>query len=497
MKQSKSTYQEIFDQFKNKKVLVIGDLILDVYLKGSSTRLSPEAPVPVVDIEERVAFPGGAANTACNLARLGADVTFCTVVGNDAHGDEAIRLLRSINVSPGSVIRHTSRSTIAKTRIVSGGHVITRYDQGCTDNIDKQTVHMLGRFIEAKYHEYDAVMLSDYAKGIITPALLDMITRLQQRHGKFIAVDSKRLPFFASLRPSLVKPNYDEAIAILGLPYLAQNRVQQVKTAAAALYDKVNAGIIAMSLDAEGSVIAEDGKVVHRCFAATVEHPHVSGAGDTYLSAFTLSQVVSGNAKVSGEIATAAAAIAVKKESTSHCSIRELAGYFNLGSKYIESYDLLKDLCKQAHESGKRIIFTNGCFDILHSGHVTYLHCVKRLGDILIVGVNTDDSIRRLKGETRPINTLTDRVQVLAGLGSVDYVVPFGDQGDDTPVSLLQVVRPHIFAKGGDYTKDRLPEAAIVEKLGGEIVFMPYLADHSTTDIVRKIGLTTLSRSGS
>jgi len=177
----------------------------------------------------------------------------------------------------------------------------------------------------------------------------------------------------------------------------------------------------------------------------------------------------------------------VKKESTSSFSSNELRAYFDLNNKYISSAEQLKELCDNYHQQGKRIIFTNGCFDILHSGHVTYLHRVRKLGDILIAGINTDESIKRLKGESRPINPLSDRLQVLAGLSSIDHIVPFGNAADDTPIPVIKLVRPHIFAKGGDYTKDKLPEAAIVEELGGEIIFLPHIPDHSTTEIINRI----------
>jgi len=237
------------------------------------------------------------------------------------------------------------------------------------------------------------------------------------------------------------------------------SRVSQIKGISNLLYEETNAGIIAATLDNEGSLIIEEGIAVHRCYAPPIASPNVSGAGDTYLSAFVLSYLVSQHCGLSGDIATAAATLAVNREKTSQCSASELKSYFDLNTKFISSPDQLKKICDTYHGLGKRIIFTNGCFDILHSGHVTFLHCVKKLGDILIAGINTDESIKRLKGNNRPINSLSDRLQVLAGLSSVDHIVAFGESGDDTPVPVIKVVRPHIFAKGGDYTKEKLPEA--------------------------------------
>lgn len=487
MKNPNYTYRDIIDQYRDKNVMVIGDYILDIYLKGTSTRLSPEAPVPVVDVAERNAFPGGAANTVCNLRKLGANVSYYTVIGCDKEGDEAIQLFEDMGVDTCSITRDHRRETITKTRIVSGAHVITRLDQGTQERLDEKTTTLLARMIAKDYRKFDAIVLSDYDKGIITEALLDEIAELQQKYNRFLVVDSKRLPFFRSLGPSLVKPNYDESIKLLGLSYQFMNRAEQIKPAIPSLFEKLGAGIITVTLDTEGSLVTEAGQATYRCFAPSVSSPHVAGAGDTYLAAFTLSYISCGDCSISGNIATAAASVAVRKESTSSCSNEELKSYFDVNTKLVGSDEQLKEICDRYHAQGKRIIFTNGCFDILHSGHVAYLHYVKRLGDVLIAGINTDDSIKRLKGESRPINPLNDRLQVLAGLSSVDHIVPFGNADDDTPIPLIRIVRPHIFAKGGDYTKDKLPEAPVVEELGGEIVFIPLVPDHSTTAIINRI----------
>lgn len=490
MKQFNLQYPDIIHLFAGKKILVIGDLILDVYLKGTSRRLSPEAPVPVVDIEERTSCLGGAANTACNLRALGAAVDYCSVTGNDKEGKEAVQLLKSNGVSIRGLMKEAGRKTITKTRIIAGAHVITRLDEGTTEEANESAGKLL-QFITANYHRYDAVIISDYDKGIITAGLLKAIERLQRRNEKFLVVDSKRLETFAFLQPSLVKPNYEETVQLLGLPTQFSSRAEQVKLTGTRLFKEINSTIIAVTLDSEGSVILNDGIPVHRCFAPAVPAAHVSGAGDTYLAAFVLSYICSRDCIAAGEIATAAASIAVRKLSTAVCQADELLSCFSLNNKYVSSIQQLKQLCDHYHAQGRRIIFTNGCFDILHSGHVTYLHNVKQLGDILIVAVNTDESIRRLKGESRPINTLSDRVQVLAGLGSVDHIVPFGTRKDDTPVPLIRTVRPHIFAKGGDYTRDKLPEAGVVEESGGEIVIVPHVPDQSTTAIINRINVSS------
>lgn len=480
-------YHELINGFANKRILVVGDLILDAYLRGSSTRLCPEAPVPVVDIHKKVFSPGGAGNTVCNLRALGASVVFCTVVGDDREGDEAMRLLEDIGVCTEGIVRHPGRKTLTKSRVMAGSQLIARIDEGSADITDYETSGQLMAYVENSYHSFDAVVLSDYDKGVITPAVRDRLCQLQKSHQVFMAVDSKRLPFFSSLHPSYAKPNYTEAIKLLDLPPLAIGRAAQIGKHADQLLAKVNARLLSVTLDVEGSLVIANGHPLTHYSAPPVRNGEVAGAGDSYFSGFLLSYLCSGNPDISATIATVTASIAIEKEGTASCSQQELRSHFQVHSKYIATLPELAEICSAYRSSGKRIVFTNGCFDILHSGHVMYLRRAKELGDVLIVGLNTDDSIKRIKGSSRPINSLADRLQVLAGLTSVDHIVPFGDEHDDTPVALIGIVRPHVFAKGGDYSKKDLPEAPTVEACGGQIVFLDHVPDHSTTRIINRI----------
>jgi D-beta-D-heptose 7-phosphate kinase / D-beta-D-heptose 1-phosphate adenosyltransferase len=493
MTDSTSNYPEIINSFTGKNILVIGDLILDIYLKGISTRLSPEAPVPVVDVGDRTPLLGGSANTVCNLRALGANVTYCTVLGNDREGDEAIALLGQLGVSADLILRYDARKTISKTRIVSGTHVVTRFDQGTTTPIEDDLTASLIDKITIAYSTADAVVLSDYDKGTITRRVIEALMSLQSRVPKFIAIDSKRLAFFRDLHPHFAKPNYEEVLTLIQLERQVTNRPEQIQNASMDLYDRINADLIAVTLDTEGSVIIETGQPVYRAVAPQISNPFISGAGDTYLSAFLLAYIVSSDAMKSAEIANAAATIAVKKEFTSSCSSTELKSYFNVRHKLVATLDDLSSICEAYRAEGKRIVFTNGCFDILHSGHVTYLHCARELGDVLIVGINSDESIRRIKGDSRPINGLADRVQVISALTAVNHIIPFGSVEDDTPVPVIHVVKPDFFAKGGDYNKEKLPEAATVEQYGGQIVFLPHIPDHSTTEIIKRISSAATS----
>jgi D-beta-D-heptose 7-phosphate kinase/D-beta-D-heptose 1-phosphate adenosyltransferase len=480
-------FQNIISSFQERNVLVIGDAILDVYLMGKSTRLTPEAPVPVVDVVEKKAMPGGASNTVCNLRSLGASVSFCSVVGEDDGGFQLRTLLKGLNTNVEGLISEPGRESQVKTRVMSGGHVITRYDVGTRSKIHSATENNIIQYLKQSFETFDAVIISDYDKGLITSNVLDTIVQLSKTHNKPIAIDSKRLEFFHPLNASLAKPNYEEAISLAGITYSKSDRKELVLSNIDIFLNRINAEIIAVTLDEDGSVIFNRNNENAYCPAKRVDQPHVSGAGDTFLSAALLTMISTKQIRHIQEIATAAASIAISKSNTSSCTNEELLSCFPLKSKTISTLEHLRERCSHYRRLGKRIVFTNGCFDILHSGHVTYLHCAKELGDILIVGINTDESIKRIKGNERPINSLQDRMNVIAGLYSVDHVVPFGTPTDDTPIQLIDIVKPDVFVKGGDYSVEKLPEAKTIEDNGGEIVFIPYIPDHSTTQIINKI----------
>lgn len=481
-------YLDIIDSFQSKKILVIGDLLVDVYIKGVSTRLTPEAPVPVVDVTQRTIHLGGAANTASNLKSLSASVALCTVLGSDPAADDAIQLLRQADINTASVLVDESRRTIVKTRVVSGDRILVRYDEGSVNEISANTETSLKQVLIEQYPLYDAVLVSDYDKGIFTAGVIDTLAELQKIHKKFLIVDSKRLSAFSNVNPLLVKPNYEEAVNLCKAHRDHSSRVDQVKTLGKIIHNRTRAHFAAVTLDHDGSVIFERGEPVHRCTSSALgSAKNVSGAGDTYISALTLAYLSCEDICVSAEIANAAATVVVAKNDTASCAVNELKSYFSQGEKCLYNLDDLESLCELYRNEGKQIVFTNGCFDILHSGHVSYLNQARALGDVLIVGVNNDSSIRRLKGESRPINPLSDRLDVLCGLSSISHVIPFGSEEDDTPISLIKKVRPAIFVKGGDYSIDQLPEASTIADVGGRIIFIPMVPDHSTTKIIHRI----------
>jgi D-beta-D-heptose 7-phosphate kinase/D-beta-D-heptose 1-phosphate adenosyltransferase len=477
----------IISQFFKPTILVLGDIMLDVYLNGTTTRLSPEAPVPVVNVQEEQSFIGGAANVAANLRSLGAKVCFCSVSGKDEGSEKVIGKLDEMGINTDHIIQDPGRHTIIKERIMADSRILARFDKGSEDHISAGTENRLVERLKAVYPLCDAVVIADYGKGVLTPGILHALKKLRKAHPVFLAVDSKDLIKFKPLSPSLVKPNYEESLKLLGLQQAGEDRVKQIKNHGRNICGKTGATLTVVTMDAEGAIAFAGQKTLCQVHARHIDSPHVIGAGDTFISALTLSLICSDSVADALELASAAASISVAKENTACCSNLELRSFFAHQRKNIDSLQTLEEICNLYRKQGKRIVFTNGCFDILHSGHVNYLHQAAKLGDVMIVGLNNDESIRRLKGHNRPINPMGDRIEVLGALGVVDHIVPFGKPEDDTPIEIIKAVRPDIFVKGGDYTKDKLPEAGVVEAYGGEISFISLVPDHSTTNVIRRI----------
>jgi D-beta-D-heptose 7-phosphate kinase / D-beta-D-heptose 1-phosphate adenosyltransferase len=475
------------DGFAQRKLLVIGEAMLDSYLSGVSTRLNREAPVPIVDIQERVYVPGGAANTAVNLRSLGASVALLSVIGADEDGAHLMSALEQSGVPTEHVLQESGRATLSKQRIMAGSHMIVRVDQGTTSPAGPDVESRLIARLVRLFLESDAVVISDYDYGVITPRVLSTLEKLQKEHPHLIIVDSKRLGAYKTLNVTAVKPNYEEALQLLGLEKQPddEGRVRQLEKAGRRLLDVTGARIAAITLDHSGALIFRAGdETPYRTYAKPEPNSRAAGAGDTFVSALAASLAGGVALEHAAEIASAAASIVVAKNGTAACQAEELKGYFSTHEKFISDIFQLALRVTYYRRSGHKIVFTNGCFDILHSGHTAYLNRAKALGDILIVGLNSDDSVRRLKGPSRPINTLDDRAQVLAALSCVDHIVSFDS---DTPHELIRMIRPDVFVKGGDYTRQTLGEAGLVEEQGGRVEILPYLAEYSTTGVIEKI----------
>jgi D-beta-D-heptose 7-phosphate kinase/D-beta-D-heptose 1-phosphate adenosyltransferase len=478
----------LIDAFPRLRVLVIGEAMLDAYLHGTSGRLCREAPVPIVAVEARTHVPGGAANAAVNARALGARVTLLSVIGDDAEGAALLAALAARDVDTRQVLVDPARRTLAKHRVFAGAQMLVRFDVGSTARVDRAHEASLVERLGALVAEHDAVIVSDYGYGVLTPRVIGALGAAQAASSRVIVADSKALGAFRGVGVTAVKPNYDETLRLLGGRSAARGgaRADVMARHGERLLEITGAQIAAVTLDTEGALFFERGRAPYRTYARPADHARAAGAGDTFASALALALAAGGDVPTTAEIASAAAAVVVAKDGTATCSREELRAYVAGDEKLAPDLASLLGRLQADRRAGKRIVLTNGCFDILHRGHIGYLNAAKTLGDILIVGLNTDASVRRLKGPTRPINALEDRSAVLAGLSAVDHIVAFDEP---TAVELCAAVRPHVFVKGGDYTRDRLPEAAVVQSQGGEVRLLPYLKDHSTSSIIARARL--------
>lgn len=478
---------DLIKKFKTKKILVIGELIVDAYFQGSCSRIAPEATAPVIDVQNKKYCLGGAANVAANLSALGAEVFFISVCGQDEHADLAFELLESARIQTDLIIKSAQRTTLFKTRISSDSQLLVRFDEGSTEPIDAQTEQDLISHLQNLYAAVDGVFIADYSKGIIGANVVDKLVALNAAKDKIVAVDSKNNEQYLKLKPDLFKPNYQEAAALLGCKKPTRATIEEMATWGVKLYEKTGAAVIFLTLDEQGVCVFEKGEFkIHRS-VPKVEKPNASGAGDTFLATAIMAFSTMSNLESITDLAIAAAHQVVLKPQTAVFNLVEWIQENSVPGKLINRQKDIRALVLALKKQGKKIVFTNGCFDILHSGHVSYLRGAKARGDVLIVGLNNDESIRRLKGESRPINKLQDRVEVISELSCIDFIIPFGKAGNDNPIALLKQVRPDIFVKGGDYKSKFLPEEQVLNKMGCEIVFLPMVADRSTTNTISKI----------
>ena len=483
------------DALAGLHVVAIGEAMLDSYLVGTSTRLCQEAPVPVVAVAERRDHPGGAANTAVNLAALGCRVSFLSVVGDDPEGPLLRRELQARGVATEHILTQAGRRTLAKHRVVAGSQLVVRYDQGDTDRIDARTERRLLDHLAELFPRCDAVVVSDYGYGVLAPGVIARLAGLQARTPRVIAVDARDLPAYRSVRVTVVKPNYGEALWLLGSDARLSDgsRADLMAAEGVTVLDRTGAQVAAITLDRDGAVIVERDRPTYRTYAQPADDSRAAGAGDTFISTLAVALAAGATTPAAAELASSAAAIVVGRDGTAACTAADLRHVLLSRDKRLEDATALAAVAEAYRRRGRRIVFTNGCFDILHRGHITHLSRARAPGDVLIVGVNSDASVRRLKGEGRPVMGLEDRLQVLAALSPVDHVVPFDE---DVPDRLIEAARPDVFVKGGNYSRDQLPEAALVERLGGRVEILPYVLDRSTTGIIERIRTGTMRQDG-
>lgn len=482
----------LVQRFTGLEVLVVGDAFLDGWVSGPSPRLAREAPVPVVAVESTVFAPGAAANTAANAAALGARVRLLSVVGDDPDGRTLRAELRGRGVDDTHLVRASGRRTVAKRRVLAGDQMLTRIDEGDTGPLPPDVVARLLRRLDTLLPTADVVVVGDYDAGVCAPELLDRLAAEQARCPRLLVVDARAPERWARVRPVAVKPNAAETCR-LSSPATAERiaaarggdaRVAAVEAAAGELLEASGAQLLAVTLDVDGGLVLERDRPPHRFWTTPAPATRSNGAGDSFTAALALALAAGADSPTAGELAAAAAAVVVASPGTSVCTAAELAAAVADAPGDLLDAGSLEVVVAAHRRAGRRIVFTNGCFDVLHRGHVAYLNRAKASGDVLVVGLNSDDSVARLKGPGRPVNPVDDRAAVLGALSCVDHLAVFDG---DTAADLLHVVRPDVYVKGGDYTPEMLPEAPLVERLGGQVRILAYHEDHSTTGVLARL----------
>ena len=470
-------------QGKSPKLLVIGDLMIDHYLWGSCERISPEAPVQVINVDNESTVLGGSGNVINNLKALGAQVDVISVIGGCETSDELKILLNDINVNSKYLITQKDRITSKKSRIIAAQQQVVRYDRESTDEISTKSQTTILNTFKKIITNYDAVLLSDYGKGVLTADLTQSLIAIANDNNKKVLIDPKGLDYSKYKGAYLLTPNKKEASEATQINIHDDATLTQAITQ---LKTNCDLDVSLITLSEQGVAIYDDHDDelrIHPTVAREVFD--VTGAGDTVLASLGFALSCGLDIDNSVEFANLAAGVVVGKIGSATATLNEIIEYESSLNKstsdeHIKTLDEIITLSTELKSRDKKIVFTNGCFDLLHAGHVRYLETAKSFGDMLILGLNSDRSVTALKGEGRPINTQLDRAYILAALEAVDYVVIFDE---DTPYDLIKAIKPHVLVKGGDYEG----QDVVGQDIADELKLVQFVDGKSTTKTIEKI----------
>lgn len=474
--------QHLLSTIPGVRVACVGDLMIDRFVYGEVTRVSPEAPIPVLARERELVMLGAAGNVARNVAALGGHVCLVGLVGGDNEGHEALRLVAAEAGVEGFVVTDAARPTTLKTRFVSGGQQLLRVDNEVAIPAQGDVEERLVRTVRDIAADVGLILLSDYGKGVVTPAVIAAC----RAAGTRIIVDSKARSFARYGEVDIIKPNAAELAHATDMPTSTDDEVAAALIHALSLCE---ARAILVTRSAKGISLAVRGQPVRHFPGVPKEVFDASGAGDTTLAALGLALAANASIEDAAAFAMLASGVAVGKAGTAVVTPEELieaalAAHQAPAEAKVCTPQKMAEMVSRWKSRGLRVGFTNGCFDILHKGHVAYLNQARGWCDRLIVGVNDDASVRRLKGEGRPVNDLESRAVVLAGLGAVDLVTPFDA---DTPIELIKLARPDVLIKGADYSEDQVVGAAEVRAWGGEVRLAQIVDGYSTTAALNRM----------
>ena len=474
-----------FSAFDRCRILVVGDLMMDEYLWGDVDRISPEAPVQVVAVNREEFTLGGSGNVVNNLAALGARVSVVGVIGTGSDGRLLMEKFNALGVNTSGIIQEPERPTTRKTRIIAAHQHVLRIDRETRKEISGNNFAEMTKIIIDQIPKMDVVLISDYGKGVVSPALIAKIVEEAKKHARFVIADPKGLDFTKYTGVSLITPNLKEAALAAGVEIT--DNVSLVR-AADKILTAVNINNLLITCGPDGMVLFEKGKAPYRIKSKARQVFDVSGAGDTVLSTLGLAIASGLSFRQSADIANTAAGIVVGKLGTATISQKELTKALDGGSdggpsKFVE-LDRLEPLITEIRKKGQKIVLTNGCFDLLHAGHIKLFSASRQFGEVLIVAIDDDKSVRALKGEGRPVIDARQRIRILSALDSVDHVVLFASDELDR---LIELIRPDILTKGSNYTSSEVTGHKLVEKFGGKVEMIPIDDRISSSRIINTI----------
>ncbi len=463
------------------RVLVVGDLMLDHYLWGTSERISPEAPVPVVDVRREIVSLGGAGNVMNNLLAMGAEVMAASVVGDDESGQEVLAMLAAQGIDTAGIFREPGRQTSRKSRVIVTHQQVVRFDRETRASLRAESEAALLTWIQSQPAPA-AILLSDYNKGVLTPAVTAALIRYGREQGIPVLVDPKGSDYSKYRGATLVTPNKKEAAQLTGVRIDSE---AALLAAGQKLRRELQLRYAIITLSEEGMAIFDEHAPMTRIRAVARDVYDVTGAGDTVLATLGFALAAGATIHQAAQLANSAAAVVVGKLGSATATLAEIRQYEASlrqarASEVVQTADALAPVCERLRRQGKRIVFTNGCFDLLHRGHVEYLQASRDCGDVLIVGLNSDASVRRLKGPARPVLAEDDRAAILAALRAVDYVVIFHE---DTPYELIRRLRPDVLTKGADYAGQEVVGSDLVD----EVRLISFVAGRSTSSTIQRI----------
>ncbi|MGJ0378298.1 D-glycero-beta-D-manno-heptose-7-phosphate kinase [Aliarcobacter cryaerophilus] len=465
---------------KKPNILVIGDLMIDHYLWGSCDRISPEAPVQVVNVKKESSVLGGAGNVINNLVTLGSVVDVISVIGNDSVANELKSLLEKIDVPTSNLVVENNRKTSKKSRLIASQQQVLRYDMESIDDINENSHKQIIQTLEKNIDKYSSIILSDYGKGVLTTNLTKEIIKIANKNNIKVLVDPKGKDYSKYKGSYTLTPNKKEAMEATNIDIKDESSLIE---ALKSLKTQCELKVSLITLSEQGIAIFDDELTIKPTVAREVYD--VTGAGDTVIASIAFALGNNLDIKDSIYFANLAAGVVVGKIGSATTTLDEIYEYeYSLhksnSTSHIKTFDEIKTLSSKLHSQGKKIVFTNGCFDILHVGHVKYLEVAKSYGDVLILGLNADSSVRKLKGSSRPINSQDDRAYILASLESVDYVVIFEEE---TPYELIKLIKPHVLVKGGDYEGKEV----VGQEIADELKLVQFVDGKSTTNTIKRI----------